>query len=376
MPVTHNLIYLRAGQSAVWSGSSGAENDLYDLKTEYAYGAENILQSDSPRQQWRSAGLTSSIETTFAHPEDANGRIQRDFVSGFGIVGTNATSITLLGTATSAFTTLLTIDFETSRGRVVATSANSHTIEVEFDSGKVPKPGEFISSSTKGGRKWYSRFGTLGAGSGNVTTNEHNTIIDHFEGSTAAKQFIELSDLNTSPTIGAGTTVIIYRDRGYGAISGERSMKTLKVRAVGTGTEVEGYLYCGSVVCGNTLNVTRLLEWDHTVGEESNNTMFASRSGLTWGYNEGPNRRSITGKLIGDVTEQTRNRLKNNIRRATDFNRRPLFFVLQDGSQSPDTIFFGNVEVGSNDNAGYYYDENMQTWRSVGDMSLTIIENI
>ena len=170
--------------------------------------------------------------------------------------------------------------------------------------------------------------------------------------------------------------MIIYRDRGYGAISGNRTIKTLKVRAEGTATEVEGYLYCGSVVCGNTLNVTKLLEWDHTVGEQANNTMLSSRSGLTWGYNEGPNRRSITGKLIGDVNDQLRDRLKNNIRRATDFNRRPLFFVLQDGSQSPDVMFFGNVEVGSNENAGYYYDELMQTWRSVGDMSLTIIENI
>lgn len=376
MPITNNLVYLQQGQYAVWSGSSGAENDLFELKTEYAYGAENILQSDSPRQQWRSAGLTTSMETTFAYPEDANDRVRREFVSGLGIVGTNATSATLLGQTTSAFATLMTIDFETTRGRVVSTASNEHTFEIEFDQGSIPKPGEYISSSTKGGRKWYARFGSLGAGSGSISTNDHHTIIDHFDGSTVRRQYIELSDLNTGAVIGAGTTVIVYRDRGYGAISGTRTSKAYKLRVFGTGTEIEDYLYCGSIVCGNTLNVSKLLDWEHTVDEQSNNTMFNSRSGITWGYNEGPNRRSISGKLIGDVSDQTRDRLKNNIRRATDFNRRPVFFVLQDGSQSPDMMFFGNVELGGNDNAGYFYDENSGQWRSVGDMTLTIIENI
>ena len=80
--------------------------------------------------------------------------------------------------------------------------------------------------------------------------------------------------------------------------------------------------------------------------------------------------------MIGDVNDQTRNRVKNAVRRATDFNRRPVFFVLQDGSQSPDMMFYGNVDLGSNTNSGYYYDENSGEWRTVGDMTLTIIENI
>ncbi len=376
MPITNNLVYLTLGQYAVWSGSSGAENDLFELKTEYAYGSENVLQSNSPRQQWRSAGQTTSMETTFAFSSDENDRVKREFVSGLGIVGTNAKTITLLGQTTSAFTTLMTIDFETSKGRVVNSSTDEHTFEIEFDQGSIPKPGEYISSSTKGGRKWYARFGAIGSGSSGIATNDHHTIVDHFDGSTVRKQYVELSDLATNVTIGAGTTVIVYRDRGYGAISGTRSSKAYKLSAVGTGTEIENYLYCGSIVCGNTLNVSKLLDWDHTVDEQSNNTMFNSRSGITWGYNEGPNRRSISGRLIGDVTDQTRNRVKNNIRRATDFNRRPVFFVLQDGSQSPDMMFFGNVELGSNDNSGYFYDENSGEWRSVGDMTLTIIENI
>lgn len=375
MPITNNLTYLRAGQSAVWSGSSGAENDLFDLKTEYAHNANNILHSDSPRQQWRSAGLTTSMETVFALPTDSNDRVQRQFVSGFAVVGTNAKSITLQGATTSTYSDLVTIDFEYTRGRVVTTSTDDHTIEIEFDSGKVPKAGELISASSKGGRKWYSRFGPLVSCSG-ISNDQHGTIVDHFDGPSVSKQYIELSDLNTDVVIGAGTTIIVYRDRGYGAFSGTRSSKSYKVKASGTGNEIENYLYCGSIVAGNTLSVNNLLDWDHTVDEQPNNTMFNSRSGLTWGYNEGPNRRSIQGKLIGDVTDQVRNRLKNSIRRATDFNRRPLFFVLEDGSQSPDTMFFGNVELGSNDNSGYFYDENMQQWRSVGDLTLTIIENI
>lgn len=375
MPITNNLVYLQQGQYAVWSGSSGAENDLFDLKTEYVYGAENILQSDSPRQQWRSAGITTQMQVDFANASE-NNKIKRDFISGLGVVGTNATQIILQGKSTSAFTTLMTIDFETTRGRVVSTTTNEHTFEIEFDQGKIPKVGDFISSSSVGGRKWYARFGSLGVGSSGITTNEHTTVIDHFDGSTVRKQYIELSNLATNITIGAGTTVIIYRDRGYSAISGTRSMKELQLQVLGTGTEIENYLYCGSIVCGNTLSVTKLLQWDHSVDEQSNNTMFNSRSGITWGYNEGPNRRSIQGKLIGDVSEQTRNRLKNNVRKATDFNRKPLFFVLQDGSQMPDNIFYGNIELGSNENAGYFYDENMQEWRSVGDLTLTIIENI
>jgi len=71
-----------------------------------------------------------------------------------------------------------------------------------------------------------------------------------------------------------------------------------------------------------------------------------------------------------------RNRLKNTIRRATNFDRRPLYFVLQDGTQDSSMIFYGKVEVGNSDNQGYFYDTNSEQWRSVGNMTLTIIENV
>ena len=109
---------------------------------------------------------------------------------------------------------------------------------------------------------------------------------------------------------------------------------------------------------------------------ESNNTPYRSRSGIEWAYTEGPSSRSLQGTIIGDVTEQMRNKLKNNIRRATNFDKKPLYFVLQDGIQDSSQIFYGKVEVGVNDNQGYYYDDNSGQWRSLGNMTLTIIENV
>tara|TARA_B100000282_G_scaffold198765_1_gene145367 strand:+ start:16973 stop:20659 length:3687 start_codon:yes stop_codon:yes gene_type:complete len=380
--ITNNLIYLQEGQSVLWSGASGAEGDTFTLQPEYANSVKNILHFDSPRQQWRSAGLTSHIQTTFNIPS-SNNEIQKDPVSGIGIIGTNATSIELAGSqsSSSGFTTVSTINLERTRGRVVSTHFNQHTFEVQFDGGKIPYAGEFQSGSSEGDRKYYARFGALGGGFGvsqsnNIATNDHHLVLDHYEGSARDKQFIQLKGLDQQADIGVGTTLIIYGDRGYGCFSPLRSNTHYRLRVNGTTTETEGYLYCGSVVVGNTLQINPVLNWQHSVTEESNNTVYRSRSGIEWAYNEGASFRSIQGNIIGDVTEQMRNRLKNTIRRATNFDRRPLYFVLQDGTQDSSMIFYGKVQVGNNDNAGYYYDQLSQQWRSVGNMTLTIIENV
>jgi len=185
-----------------------------------------------------------------------------------------------------------------------------------------------------------------------------------------------LKGLDQQADIGVGTTLIIYGDRGYGCFSPQRENAYYKIRANGTANEEEGYLYCGSITVGNTLQIDPVLNWQHTVSEQSNNTTFKSRSGIEWAYNEGASFRSLQGNIIGDVTEQMRNRLKNTIRRATNFDRRPLYFVLQDGTQDSSMIFYGKVEVGNSDNQGYFYDTNSEQWRSVGNMTLTIIENV
>jgi len=374
--ITNNLIYLQDGQSVLWSGSSGAEADTFELKPEYANSCSNILHFDNPRQQWRSAGLTDNIQTVFSRPTK-NGKIQKDFISGFSIIGTNATSVQLASqvNSSSSFTTQATINLERARARVTTTVTEGQTMELEFDSGFHPYAGEFQSGRGSGEIKYYARFGTLGGGSANISLNDHHEVLDHFEDPSSSKQNIQLSDLATNSTIGAGTTLIIYGDRGYACFSGIRDNTSYRIKAVGTANEVEGYLYAGTICVGNTLQIDPVLNWQHTVAVQSNNTEFKTRAGIEWSYNEGPSRRQLNGTIVGDVTEQMRNRLKNTIRRATDFNSRSLLFVLQDGVQDTDMIYYGKVEVGTNENAGYYYDTEAQQWRSVGNMTLTIIEN-
>ena len=376
--ITNNLIYLQDGQSVLWGGSSGSEGDLFTLESQYANSVKNILHFNSPRQQWRSAGSTSYLETIFNVPSVDSNHTRKEPVSGIGIIGTNGTSIELAGAVSiaSAYTTVTTINLERTRGRVTSTFVKEHTFEVEFDGGKVPYAGEYQSGSENGSIKFYSRFGTLGGGSANITTDEHHVILDHYEGSSNTKQYIQLKGLHNNSTIAVGTTLIVYGDRGYGCFTANRTNGYYRLRINGTNNEEEGYLYCGSAVVGNTLQINPDLNWDHSVSVESNNTPYRSRSGIEWAYTEGPSSRSLQGTIIGDVTEQMRNKLKNNIRRATNFDKKPLYFVLQDGIQDSSQIFYGKVEVGVNDNQGYYYDDNSGQWRSLGNMTLTIIENV
>ena len=108
--------------------------------------------------------------------------------------------------------------------------------------------------------------------------------------------------------------------------------------------------------------------------------MNKTRTGTTWGYNEGPSVRRVSGQFQGDVSEQVRRYLRDTLRSVTNFNEFGLVFVIYDTAQLNNPLvddYFMLARYDKNmksDNIGWYYDETEDNWRPVGNLSMSLTE--
>ena len=184
-----------------------------------------------------------------------------------------------------------------------------------------------------------------------------------------------------------GTTIQVYSDRGWCVYPADHGSE--KMRVVVNGSNWNAWepsnpnqeLYLGSIIVGTTLSLQPVeMNWAFTDNEQSNVSMNSSRSGLSWGYREGPNIRTVGGSFQGDTSQQVRRWLKETLRATTNFNQYGLVFVLYDGEPTEDPLsddYFMLARNNDNlkmENIGWYYDETEENWRPVGNLSLTMTE--
>ena len=113
--------------------------------------------------------------------------------------------------------------------------------------------------------------------------------------------------------------------------------------------------------------------------ENANIQNNLSRSGVKWAYPEGPPTRTISGRIIGDVTQYQRSKMRTALRKS-QYSAHPLVLVLEESSKQakhPNNVVLARyVNEFAMDNAGWYYDTSTETWYSVGDVSVTFEEEV
>ena len=136
-----------------------------------------------------------------------------------------------------------------------------------------------------------------------------------------------------------------------------------------------GYGFLGTAVVGTTLTLNVPFNWKFQDSETANQQRFRSRSGISWAYNVGPASRQLSLTMVGDVSQQQRRTIRDQVKSISKYGKFPLAFVAEPSSTDPSqTILCQYEEQTSFSNDGWYYDSVLSQWRPIGDMSVTLTE--
>ena len=399
--------FIKNQQSIIWGGSSGYDGDKYSYKTESNYDSSNTIKYASPQIQYRTVGSTDDVKTGNADIvislPDSSRSVGNNVLlhSGIGLFNINAESVSLQYSDDSAFTSPTTI-FQSSTkvatGRIVEAGYNNH-IRMRLDGEDLNKNNSKYSQTKN--NTYYAKFATLSSG----VTPDINGL--SFSIKTRRDQYFTLDipsfNLNDSSAgLGSnlvGTTIEIYSDTMLSMFSKPTTnisgaSKFMKINFSGhLGTD--SFYKVGSVICGMTYGFQNVpINWEHRTEVAANVQSFSSRSGIRWGYENGPSVTKFSGTIVGDVFKQERENIKRIMQSTTQFSNRPIAMVFDDSSFTSPTIYSTglatikmyvdpeNILYGTMDNqlslsnAGWGYDENTQKWVPIGDMQITITETV
>ena len=390
-----NPAYLGSGQSVSWGGIGGKFGDLFDTKIKSSYNVENTIKVSSPRFEYRTKGdNTSNLKASVARavyqlPDEtrtANALGNYGlYHTGLAILNTNVEKIKIeycdLSDFSSDIYTVGEKSLKLIQGRT--TDALNNKIVVTYDgesSARNPNDTSYTSSDSV---SYYLKFttGSLAHKSYKITkTNGANVILDCND---------EVLD---TTKVSVGTTIQIYSDRMVSTYSqfptANKYMRVTLTCHLGT----TDYIKMGSLCAGTSFSLERVpINWEHSVGVAGNVTEFNSRSGVRWGYREGPSVRTFSGEIIGDVFDDERENIKNIAEQATRFNSYPVAMIF-DGDRGaafdtvgddasakafidPTNVLYGTINPELEMvNEGWRYDETNSEWKVVGNLQLTVIE--
>lgn len=363
-----DVFYTEEGTKAVWGGASGHYNDRYLGTMGYNYPATNINTFQSPRIQYRSEDTDLSIpkspEIVFKSNND-----DLFYHNAVSIINCNVREVGISYSMDgTSYGTEQVVNFErTQEGLARVQSVNDNIIEIALDPTDFVAPSEFISTDDN---KYYLRFDTSTSGSNQVmeikSSFGKNILLINTD-----NMNIDSSDLNSTLV---GSSVSIYSDRAYRSYGDSMYGKYMKVTIKSAHQTAENYAYLGSIVVGQRYEFDVPLSWEYSDNEKANQTRFRTRSGIQWSYNQGPAERELQLTMIGDVSEQKRRELREQLKGLSGYGERNLVFVTAPSNDSS-LIFHGMPnEQTQFQNQGWYYDEASRTWMPVGDLSITLIE--
>lgn len=380
--LSENPVQIKDGQYISWSGYGGMKNDSFTLSPHYTYDLNNSLKYPSPRVQYRStsgptqelvlkAVGTTNFDSYFSH-------------SSWAIFDTNATSVEVLGSDDNvSYTTLASSNSHIYVATVTAASGNKVTLDWKtgtFDGVNVVKPIARTLNKTRNTTysirvEDASPTSTFTNGKWNIKTHLDSDVYLETENSDFAN-----SNLNSSFV---GSTLYIHSPNIVLHSSTTQHYKYYKFLFSGTtgASQPENYFKIGTIVGGLSLNLDVPIKWGTDDSTRPNITQYETRSGIRWGYTEGPSQRVVNGTVTGDVSEQQRFKFRNMVDSMIDISQFPLVFVMNGegstngGTISPHDIFLGELQDGVTlKNDGWYYDYENERWMPIGDMSITIKE--
>ena len=183
--------------------------------------------------------------------------------------------------------------------------------------------------------------------------------------------------MNTQPLasylVNAGDTACVFAPRM--AVRYGEPVKTRFMRIVlpAEDVAVNGQHALGAFVAGPVHDFDPPLDWTWKDNQEPNTTRFTSKSGVTWGYKEGPAQRVWQGRIIGDVTQRNREALRNLLRVFSSFDVRPVALVI-DHANLPAQLLYGYVSTGGQlDNEGWFTGADKK-WVGSGDSAFQLVE--
>jgi hypothetical protein len=393
--------FLENNQSIVWGGIGGFKNDFFSTTVNSSYDAKNTIKVSSPRFEYRSLGNnTSDIKSSEANIiYEINTTDRKDnsldgfgfYHTGLSVLNTNASTVKIEYSDTSDFASAYTIGpftNELKTGRITSCSNNNLAIQWDDDVTRAINDSQYSSS---GNTEYYLKFSTLAASvPAAIGSTSYKIIKQRGENYQIKIPGIDLSDSSYTANI-AGTSILLYSNQyvvNYTQLPTYNKFLRLTLSDhLGT----DSFFKMGSMVAGITFGLERVpISWEHSETTTGNVTEFNSRSGVRWGYKEGPASKSFTGTIAGDVFENERRNILNITKQAMQFNVNPVVMVF-DGDASvfakngddpsakvysdPENILLGTFSQELTlTNPGWRYDETLSEWKTVGDMELTIIE--
>ena len=366
---TVGTLTLADNMRLAFGGGSAAEGDTFQLVTQDVYDVNNTIGSSL--LNWQSATDTTDSYIIFESNKNAFAH------NGWGVFGLNCKDITIEYSNDITFATsnvITNIDLSTGIvGRIDSVFEGNQTVEVTFDSlqGFQDLKDNGLVSTDK--NNLYARFTTLSASTTNIALDESFKIIDHFDNK------LILDGTSDILTASVGSTLTIYSDRIVIRQSSIDDTIKKYMKLTMSGDTFEGYHTLGTIVAGQVIDFDVPMDWSFTDEENANIQNNLSRSGVKWGYPEGPPTRTISGRIIGDVSQYQRSKIRTALRKQ-QYSANPLVLVLEESSKQtthPNNVVLSRyTNEHSMDNAGWYYDETTETWYAVGDLSITFEEDV
>ena len=394
-------------QSIVWGGAAGYESDEYTYITTSNYKASNPIKYASPQIQYRTVGNLATVKTSGSKVElvvklplgtAASTQNKAFFHNSFGLLGINAETVSLYYSSDSAFSSPYHVFTSTTKVATCRITEQGHNnyIKVNFD-GLNSVDSNFSKYSLTKNNTYYAKFSSLTAGVSTAIDGLSYTIKEH-RGNYLLLDIdnLDLESIASPVSALVGTTVQIFSDTIASMFSNnisslESNPKYLKVKLenhLGTST----FYKIGSMVAGMTYGFQNVpLNWEHNVDVAGNVTSFKSKSGIRWGYEEGPSVKTMSAVIAGDTFEQERENILKIMQNATQFNNRPILMIFDgDKSSAPDSgdastkiyvdptnMLYGTLDQNARlVNPGWAYDDEQSKWVQVGDMEITVTETV
>ena len=342
----------RNGVSIRWAGGGGFAGDTFSGTIQHRHAGENCFL-DSPRIDWR------STTTTTQHIVYDKGTAQRMTVEGVAMFGTNDQSIAIAMNNTDSWGSPSALHTMTT---TVVTN-----IEVQDVAGSLLELDAVLEGHLARGEGvgFYVRF-TQGA-----MADKTFEIIGH-----PRDAWLELATNTTlgGQGIASGDFCDIYANKGYLDLGTTEQYRYMRLTFPNEAT-AEGDHRLGHIVPGLTMSNTVPMDWAFSDAQMGNVTRRRTTSGISWAHQEGPAERTITGRIIGDVTRY-REEFRYLLNDLCNYNERPMAFVLNEDVPNTELMlvtFEGSTQL---DNAGWVQEnvEGITRWRPVGDMSVTLKE--
>ncbi|NRA04282.1 MAG: hypothetical protein HRU00_16965 [Myxococcales bacterium] len=350
-------IHTENGLLISWAGIGGALNDAFNGEVEHQHPAEAVL-IDSPRIDWRSSSVAAQTMILDADPDDGLCRWDHDAIAVFG---TNDRFITVEYDDNAAFAspvaagTIDTTAFGTGTQALFVTAVEGCTLETSNNPMWVV--GEVVGH--------YVRM-TSGTASGlTFKVTRH-----------ASRFLLHCGDETTSLAaqgVLPGDSFVVFADHGVLVYSSPISNLPQRYMRLGFSDSdtAEDDHSLGRLVVGRQFDIAVPLDWAFTDDEQPNITQYRTRGGITWAFQEGPDQRTIIGRIVGDA-ERWRDRFRYVLRQI-GYEKRSVALVIDD-ERGVETVILGRVKSGSrHDNAAWYRDADGNL-RKAGDTSLMFTE--